>query len=116
MRGWSGEAGASCASGWSEVQRQPGPAPVFQLPALPGRAALHAAAAFGATPPVHQHGDAAQPPFMNAPIQPGTSIGPHAALDVVTDFRLVVHGNNLWCTGHSCQTNALTRLSGRAHS
>jgi hypothetical protein len=98
------------------VERQSGAAAVSQLTTRPGRAALDAAAPFSATPAFHQHRDAPQTPVVDAPIQSGTSIRPHSALDVMTNYRAVVHGINLRRADHSCQTIAPARLSGRAYS
>jgi hypothetical protein len=83
-RVWTGEAGESSESEWSDVKRLSGAAAVSQLATRPGRAALDAAAPFSATPPFHQHRDAPQAPVVDAPIQSGTSIRPHSALDVMT--------------------------------
>jgi len=105
MRAWDETNGQSSQSGWSDVVGLASrAAAVLQLAALPGRAALHAAAPFGAPAPFHQHVGPTLPPFGNAPIQSAAAIRSHAALQAVTELRPIVHGTNLRRPCDSCQT------------
>lgn len=99
-------AGTQYASGWSDVERQPGPAAVPQFAAGIGRAAFDAAAPIRATEaaPLDHHRDRPDAAVRHAAIEPGTPVRPHTPLDSVTNLRVSLHATNLRPDRDSCQT------------
>jgi hypothetical protein len=83
---------------------------------LPATPTLHSAAPFGKAATFHQHRGATQTSIGDAPIQSGAAVGPHAALDPMTQLRAIIHETNLRRADDSCQTIALTRLRARART
>ena len=73
-----------------------------------GGAPLDPAAPVGAAQaaPFHHHRDLADASLCDdATIQTRTAVGAHAPLDLVTNFRVLLHRTNLVPAGDSCQTN-----------
>ena len=95
--GRAGTGGAWCGSGWSDVEGQPGAAPVFELAAGIRRPSFDSAAAVGAAQaaPFYHHSHVADAPLGNAAIQTSTAVGPDAPLDLVTNLPVLLHVTNL---------------------
>ena len=89
--------GPWCGSGRSDVERQPGAAPVFEVAAGIRRAPFDSAAAIGAAQaaPFHHHRDLPDASLGNATIQPRSAVGTNAPLDLMTNLRVPLHQTNL---------------------
>ena len=97
MPGRAETGGLWYGSGWSDVERQAGAAPVFDVAAGIGRASFDSAAAVGAAQaaPFHRDRELPDASLGNATIQPRTPVGANAPLDLMTNLRVLLHGTNL---------------------
>jgi hypothetical protein len=89
------------------VERQAGAPAVFQLASRTGGAPLDPAAPVGATQaaPFHHDRDLPDASLGDAAIQTRPAVRANAPLDLVTNFRVLLHRTNLGPAGDSCQTN-----------